>query len=108
VPLIWDGQYLLDQSALIRGLERRIPKARTDGGKTLIAATSAYSTSLLQVFQKSSDERCIEIIEGQRRWRFLQLRLSILEKYAKGVSIGDNGVLTRVPLGDQVIGEKCL
>ena len=77
-----------------------------DGCQSQIAAADGNPTVLLQVIQKGSNQWRIYLFKGQLGRRLMQPLLSELQKQAKRVPIGTDGVRTGLPLIHQTLGEE--
>jgi hypothetical protein len=51
---------------------------------------------------------CVEIINGQRRWRFVCSFTGVLKKEPECIFVGSDGMRTRIPLADKPLAKEVL
>ena len=79
-----------------------------NGGEAQITATNAYAVTLLQVIQERHDQGGIDLLEVQACRGLVQPLLNELQKLAKGIAIGTDGVWARLALLHQALGKEAL
>ena len=62
----WDGQDSLDQSGVIRVVQRRETEQRVDGGEAGVSGANGVGPLGLQVVQEGADECSVEVLELQQ------------------------------------------
>jgi hypothetical protein len=77
---------------------RDIPKERVNRGQARVPGPTAVAALLLQVLEKSPDERGLEILRGQRRRRFAQLVGRKPEEQSKRIAVPGDGMGAGLPL----------
>jgi len=75
MTLAWYRQDSLDQGAVSRLLERYEPEEGANGCQAQVARLDAGASLRLEISEERADKRRIEIVEGQGRRRFAELRL---------------------------------
>jgi hypothetical protein len=83
---------LLAQQGMRRFSHRDIPKERVNRGQARVPGPTAVAALLLQVLEKSPDERGLEILRGQRRRRFAQLVGRKPEEQSKRIAVPGDGM----------------
>jgi hypothetical protein len=103
-----DGQNPLSQSPKTGLLKRDIPEKRVDSSQTNVAAGSGVVPVFLQVVQKQTDERRIQILRREQRRRLAETILRKSQQQSKRVSVTGNRVRAGVPFGNQPLGEVAM
>ena len=73
-----------------------------------IAAARTVVAFLLDVIEKRTEERCVEIRYRQIRRRFAERLLRMVQKQSKGVAVTRDGVWARLSLADETVNEERL
>src|SRR3970040_888309 len=91
-PLCGDGQNALDlfQSRWYTILH--VVHKGLDGRESDVSRASTISPRCFQMIQKVNDQRSIEMLQVQLRWRDLDAIAGVFEEKPKSVSIGVAGV----------------
>jgi hypothetical protein len=79
-----------------------------NGGQAKVATAAAIVSMFLQLIEKGSDERGIEIFQGELAWHFFQLSLCEEQEQTEGITVGSDGMRTGMALSHQAICEEGL
>jgi hypothetical protein len=93
---------------MCRRLECGVPKERVDGGQSQIPAANAHTFLFFQAVEKGDDQRRIDVLEHQTRWRLMKTHLDELQELTERVSIRTDRVGARSSLLYQPLSEKTL
>jgi hypothetical protein len=75
LPFVGDGQHALDMAGEIGLFKGGVLEEGADGGQAKVATAGAIVSMFLQLIEKGSDERGIEILQHELAGQFFQLRL---------------------------------
>jgi hypothetical protein len=78
-------------------MEGDIAEEGMDRGETNIAAAGGVAATLLEMIEELSNERSIQICQGQRRRDFAQLSLRMPEEQPESVAVACQGMATDLP-----------
>ena len=106
--LVRDGQDPLNLRCVGRHLERRIPKKRTDGRQSQVAAGCTDTAAGLQIVEVRSDQRCVDLLELQPLRRNAEMLLCELQEQPKAVAVRTDGMGTGLALLHQPTREEAL
>jgi hypothetical protein len=108
VPLSWYGQHPLDLSGAGWFVVSGVLEEGANRSEAQVATAGGDPAALFEIIQKGSNHGRIDLFEGQPGRRPVQTFLGELQKQAKGVPIGTDGVRTRLPLIHQALDEEVL
>jgi len=79
-----------------------------DGSQTNVPRASTVFAGALQVIEKETNERGIEIFDPELGGHFAESFFGKLQKQAEAIAISRDGVRARSPLAKQAIGKEGL
>ena len=88
--------------------KRGVAKQGANRGEPSVAGAHTVSPLLLEMVQKSTDERRIEVAEIQLRGRDASPRRREAQQEPQRVSVGSDRVRTHLALPDEAVGEERL
>jgi hypothetical protein len=100
------GEYALCQAAVLWGMQGDVTEEGVNRGEPHVAASGAVAAVLLQVIEEGSEERRIQIVEGQIGRRLSQSLLCVVQEQTKGIAVARNGVCAGLALSHEPIGEE--
>ena len=106
--LVRNGQDTLYLRGVSRHLEGRVPKERTDGGQSQIAAGRTDASVGLHVVEKRRHQRCIDLLELQPLRGNTKMVLGKLQQQPETVAVRADGVGTGLALLHQPAREEAL
>jgi integrase/recombinase XerD len=106
--LVRNGQDPLDLRGVSWHLEGRIPKERSDGGQSQVAAGRTDAPAGLHVVEKRRHQRCIDLLELQPLRCNAEMLLRELQQQPEAVAVRADGVGTGLTLLHQPAREKAL
>jgi hypothetical protein len=92
------SEYSLAEQRMVGFLESHIMKEGVNRGQTDVAGAGAMLPASFKIVEKISDERHVQIINREIRWRFAQPFFCKLKQQAEGIAICRYGVGTRSAL----------
>jgi hypothetical protein len=98
VPLAGHREDLLAQQSMGRFSDRDIPKERVNRSQARVAGPTAIAALLLQVLEKSPDERGLEILGRQRRRGLAQLVGRKPDEQSKRIAVTGDRMGAGLPL----------
>ena len=98
----------LDQGAVGRLLEGGEPEERPNGRQTQVARSGTGTPPRLEIGEERTDQRPIEIVEGQCRGRLAEPRLCKREQQPERISVGSDRVGGNVALTHESVGKVAL
>ena len=102
------GEYSLAEQRVGGFLERHILKEGVNRGQADVSGASAILPASFKIVEKMSDERHVQIIEREVRWRFTQPFFCKLKQQAERIAISRYGVGTRLTLPKEAIRKERL
>ena len=108
VPLDRNGQDLAAAIEMRRLADGHVSTEGVDRGEPDIARARRVPTVLLDMIQKRTDKRRVEIIEGECRGFFAEALLCETQEEAKRIAIRRDGMRTRALLADEALGKEAL
>jgi hypothetical protein len=100
------SEYSLAEQRMGGLLESHIMKEGVNRSQTDVAGAGAILPASFKIVEKISDERHVQIIEREIRWRFAQPFFCKLKQQAEGIAISRYGVGTRSALPKEAIRKK--
>jgi hypothetical protein len=102
------GEYSLADQRMSGFLERHILKEGVNRGEADVSGASAILPASFKIVEKMSDERHVQIIKREVRWRFTQPFFCKLKQQAEGITISCYDVGTRTTLPKEAIRKERL
>ena len=91
---------LLAEQRMRRFRDGDVAKERMNRGEPRVPGATTVAALLLQMLEKSPDERGVQILRAQGRWGLAQVVGRKPEEQAKCVAIAGNRVRARLPLAE--------
>src|ERR1700730_14758168 len=104
--LCGDGHNALDLFQSRRHAKLHVMHKGLDGREPDVSRTSAISTFCFQMTEEVHDQRSIDMLQVQLRWRNLDAIAGVFEEKLKGVGIRVTGVRTGAPFDGQALLEE--
>src|SRR5690349_4726504 len=101
-------EHALNMSAVGRLLKRGEPEEGADRGQAQVTGPDAGAALLLEILQKRTDERRIQIVESQGRRRLAEPLLSKREQEPERVPVGCDRVRADIALTHEPLGKVAL
>ena len=108
MPLARYCENALDMGAVGRLLEGREPEEGADGGQAQVARPYARTPLRLEIIEKRTDERRIQIVERQGRRRLAKPSLCKREQETESIPVGRDRVGADVALPHKPLGKIAL
>src|SRR5436309_623207 len=106
--LTGDGQDPLNVLGLRGLLEGGVAEEGADGGEAHIATACCAAAALLQVIEKRTDQRRINVGEVQAGGWLMLLLLRKVQQQAEGIAIRGDRVRAGLSLSHQALGKEAL
>jgi hypothetical protein len=104
----WDGQHALDRRGVFGVVQRRVVEQGVHRGEAGVAGAHAVAALSLQVVEEIADQRCVQILDPQTRWRDAGAGEGEGQQQLERVTVGGDGVWAGLTLPDQPVGEERL
>ena len=96
-----DAQHACDHGRVLGVMQRGVAKQRSDGGESQVARACTVVALVLEVLEKGGDQRLVELVPVQRRWRRSRRVLREAQQHPERVAVGRD----RAGAGIQLLGE---
>jgi hypothetical protein len=101
-------EYSLAEQRMGGLLERHVLKEGVNRGQADVSSASTILPAGFKIVEEISNERYVQIIDGEVRWRFAQSFFCKLKQQAEGIAISRYGMGTCSPLPKQAICKERL